>query len=496
MVLNRRKLALRATAAFAMSAIGLYAFGGEVAAVAQSAASAISQSDKATGAKAHPDLLAEFGGALTGPQASYVESIGKTIAVQSGLSNARGDFTVTLLNSPVNNAFAVPGGYVYVTRQLTALMNNEAELAGVLGHEVGHVAARHSAKRQQAAQRNSILGALGSVLSGAILGDSGFGQIGQRIFSQGSQLLTLKFSRSQELEADKLGITYLRRAGYDPRAMATVLESLARQNALEAQLRGNSSSAVPAWASTHPDPASRVRDAQRTAGAAAAGITNRDKFLAGISGLVYDDDPRQGIVDGRKFTHPELRLSFEAPRGFYLVNGTSSVAITGQSGKAQFGSGKFDGNLDRYVASVFASLSSSGQAAPAAQSLESTTVNGIPARYGVARAQTSSGAVDVAVFAYDLGGGKAYHFVTMSQAGGSGVFNTMFLSMRRINATEAGSLKPRKLSVVTVKAGDTVQSLSARMAYRDAPTERFLVLNGLQSGARLTPGQKVKLVTY
>jgi predicted Zn-dependent protease len=104
--------------------------------------------------------------------------------------------------------------------------------------------------------------------------------------------------------------------------------------------------------------------------------------------------------------------------------------------------------------------------------------------------------VDVAVFAYDFGGGKAYHFVTMTQAGNSGVFNGMFRSLRRINATEAGSLKPRKLSVVTVKAGDTVQSLSARMAYRDAPTERFLVLNGLQSGARLTPGQKVKLVTY
>jgi len=105
---------------------------------------AISQQDKETGAKAHPQLLAEFSGAQTGAQATYVESVGKTIALQSGLSNARDDFTVTLLNSPVNNAFAIPGGFVYVTRQLTTLMNSEAELAGVLGHEVGHVAARHS----------------------------------------------------------------------------------------------------------------------------------------------------------------------------------------------------------------------------------------------------------------------------------------------------------------------------------------------------------------
>ncbi len=490
---TRRKLALGS--ALALSTAGLAGFAGVAGPAGAQAVDSISASDKAQGAKANPELTAEFGGRLTGPQATYVESVGKTIALQSGLSNARSDFTVTLLNSPVNNAFAIPGGYIYVTRQLTALMNNEAELAGVLGHEVGHVAARHSNKRQKAAQRNSILGALGSVLSGAILGDSGFGRIGQQIFSQGSQLLTLRFSRTQELEADKLGITYLRRAGYDPRAMSTVLESLARQNALESQLRG-STSQTPEWASTHPDPASRVRDALVQAGANATGTTNRDKFLAGIDGLTYDDDPRQGIVDGRKFTHPELRLAFDAPEGFYLVNGAKSVSITGQSGKAEFSSASFNGNLDTYVANVFAGLTGSGQSGVRPESLESTTVNGLPARYGVATAQTNSGTMDVAVFAYDFGNGKAYHFVTITQAGGAGAFNTMFRSMRRITAAQAGSVKPRRLSVVTVKAGDTVRSLSSRMAYTDAPLDRFLVLNGLQQDARLTPGQKVKLVTY
>ncbi|MBY0393508.1 MAG: M48 family metalloprotease, partial [Novosphingobium sp.] len=224
---------------------------------AQGTVATISAADKAEGAKAHPQLLAEFGGAVTGPQAKYVEGVGKTIAFQSGLGNARSDFTVTLLNSPVNNAFAIPGGYVYVTRQLTALMNNEAELAGVLGHEVGHVAARHSQKRQSAATRNTIIGVLGSVLAGAVLGNSALGQLGQKIFSTGSQLLTLKYSRGQETEADSLGVTYLKRAGYDPRAMGTVLRSLAQQTALDAQLTG-STDKVPEWASTHPDPASRV----------------------------------------------------------------------------------------------------------------------------------------------------------------------------------------------------------------------------------------------
>lgn len=456
----------------------------------------ISQADKAQGAKAHPQLLEEFGGSVPGPQATYVSSVGKNIAVQSGLSNARGDFTVTLLNSPVNNAFAIPGGYVYVTRQLTALMNNEAELAGVLGHEVGHVAARHAAKRQQAAQRNQILGVLGSILSGVLLGDSSLGQLGQKLFSQGSQLLTLKYSRSQELEADKLGITYLKRAGYDPRAMGTVLESLARQNALEAQLRGGSANRVPEWASTHPDPASRVRGALTTAGANATGMTNRDAFLAGIDGLVYGDDPKQGVVDGSNFTHPVLRFAFQAPNGFYMVNGTRAVSINGQSGKAQFSGGALQGSLDTYIQSVFSSLTGSGQAKIVPSGIERTTVNGIPAAYGVARVQASNGSVDVVVFAYDFGGGQAYHFVTLSQVGGAGVFNPMFRSLRRISASEAGSVKPRLLDVVTVRSGDTVQSLAQRMAYNDAKLERFLVLNGLRTDSRLAAGQKVKIVTY
>lgn len=455
---------------------------------------AISAEDKAQGAKAHPELLQEFGGALTGPQASYVQQVGQRIAVQSGLSNTTGDFTVTLLNSPVNNAFAIPGGYVYVTRQLTALMNNEAELAGVLGHEVGHVAARHSAQRQKAAQRNQVIGLLGSILSGAVLGDNALGQLGQRVFSQGSQLLTLKFSRSQELQADQLGIAYLRKAGYDPRAMSTVLESLARQNALEAQLRGTGNQ-TPEWASTHPDPASRVRSALTYAGNGATGSTNRDVFLTRVDGLVYGDDPKQGVVDGRRFTHPTLRFGFEAPDGFFMVNGTSAVTISGSSGKAQFAGGRLNsGTLDAYVTRVFAGLSDSTRIAPA--SIERTTVNGIPAAYGAARVQTSSGMVDVIVFAYDFGDGQAYNFVTMAQAGGAEVFNPMFRSLRRISAADAGSVKPRVLRVTTVKAGDTVRSLAARMAYSDAAVDRFLVLNGLGADATLTPGQKVKLITY
>src|SRR5688500_1393576 len=197
---------------------------------AQKAGSAITPAEAQQGAQYHEQMLNEFGGAMTGAQADYVEYVGQHIAVQSGLANSESAFTVTLLNSSVDNAFAIPGGFVYVTRQLVTLMNNEAELAGVLGHEVGHVAARHSKSRQKAAQRNSILGAIGSILSGVLLGNSALGSLGQQVFSAAPQLLTAQYSRKQETEADGLGIRYLKGAGYDPRAMATVLQSLAAQN--------------------------------------------------------------------------------------------------------------------------------------------------------------------------------------------------------------------------------------------------------------------------
>ena len=457
---------------------------------------AISAKDKQEGAKYHPQLLQEFGGAVQGPQANYVTAVGRKIAVQSGLSNAQNDFTVTLLNSSVDNAFAIPGGYVYTTRQLVALMNNEAELAGVLGHEVGHVAARHSAKRQSTATRNQVIGVLGAVLSGVLLGNSQFGQLLQQGFMQGSQLLTLKFSRTQENEADRLGIEYLRRAGYDPRAMSTVLASLAAQNALSVRLMGSQENRVPEWASTHPDPAARVSTTLRLAGTNPGGVLNRDVFLNSITGLTYGDDPKEGIVDGRTFTHPVERFKFEAPQGFFMVNGTTAVSISGQSGKGQLTVAQFNGDLDAYVRSVFATIAQQNQVTITPGQIQRTTVNGIPAAFSVARVAQSSGAIDVTVFAYQMETNKAFHFMTLTQTGRSGVFDSMFTSMRRISATEAGSIKPRKLTVVTARSGDTLQSLAARMAYTDAALDRFLVLNGLNANSRIVAGQRVKLVTY
>ncbi len=456
------------------------------------ASAPITPQEAQMGAQYHPQFLAEFGGAMTGTHAQYVEQVGKNIAVQSGLGNARESFTVSLLNSPVHNAFAVPGGYIYTTRQLVTLMNNEAELAAVLGHEVGHVAARHSQRRQKAAQKNSLLGGGLAILSGLLLGDSGLGQTLSRGILQGSQLLTLKFSRKQELQADDLGIQYLSRAGYERRAMGTVLASLAAQNALDARLQGRNAG-VPEWASTHPDPASRVQSALAKAGAATGGVNNRDTFLARVDGLLYGDDPAQGLIEGSTFIHPELRLAFTAPQGFYMVNGTRAVSIQGQGGQAQMTTAAHNGNLETYVRQQFTALG--GQNANLApQQMERTTVNGLPAVYGTARVNNGQSQVDVVVFAYEFARDRAYHFMVIAPAGRAATFNPMFQSMRRITPSEAGGVVAKKLQVVTVGRGDTVASLAQRMAYPSAQEERFRVLNALSGSATLTPGQKVKLV--
>ena len=455
------------------------------------AGSPITAAEAAQGKEYHPQFLAEFGGAMTGSQAAYVEQIGTNVAVQSGLGNTRSDYTVTLLNSSLDNAFAVPGGYIYITRQLVDLMNNEAELAAVLGHEVGHVSARHSARRQETAQRNQLLGILGQILSGAVFGNSALGQLGQQIAGTAPQLATLSYSRNQEIEADQLGVSYLKEAGYDPKAMATVLRSLAAQNALETQLQGRDHT-TPEWASTHPDPAGRVQNALSLAGGG-TGVTNRDTFLSRIDGLMYGDDPKQGVIEGRAFIHPDFRLTFSAPQGFYLLNGAEAVSINGETGRAQLTTAPHNGNLSSYVSGVFQRLGGS-QAQVQPQSIQTTTVNGLPAAYGVARVSNGQQSVDVAVFAYEFSNSQAFHFVAITPAGQSGVFNSMFQSMRRISAAEAAQVIPRRIDVVTAQRGDTVATLAGRMAYTTAQEQRFRVLNGLSGSEGLVAGQKYKIV--
>ena len=449
-------------------------------------------------AKQHPEIIAEFGGAETGPRAAYVEGVGRRVAAYSGTANAGQAYRFTTLNSAVENAFAVPGGYVYITRQLMGIMNDEAELAFVVGHETGHIAANHAQARKSAAQNNSILGVLGAVL-GAVVGNNAFGGLISQGAQQFSKLRTLSFSRNQEYQADVLGIRYIAQAGYDPNASATMLAQLARSTALETRIQGDSNRSTPEWASSHPLSQNRVTQATQTARQAAragTGLRNRDAFLAQLDGVMIDDDPAQGVIEGRSFIHPDLRLQFMVPTGYLMQNGTTAVTIQGSAGQAQFSGGRFTGDMQAYIAQVIQQLTG-GRTQIQLGPIEQTQVNGIPATYVVGRANASSGAVDVGVFAYQWDRDTAYHFVTLTRAGqGLTPFASMINSLRRISNAEAAAIRPRMIDVVNVGRGDTMQSLAARMAYRDYQMDRFLALNGLASGSRLLPGQKVKLVVY
>lgn len=440
-------------------------------------------------AQQHPEIVAEFGGTVSPARQSYVAGVGNRVAVHSGIAPQAYRFTA--LNAPVLNAFAVPGGHIYITRQLMGLMNDEAELASVLGHEVGHVAANHAGGRQQQGLWSQILSVGAAILTGS-------SQIGQWV-SQVSQLRLLSYSRNQEFQADELGMRYMTRAGYDPNGAVTLLAALGAAEALNMRASGRADQrTTPSWARTHPLSADRVARANRNAratGAAGRGVRNRDQYLAVVDGLVVDDDPAQGVIDGREFRHPDLRLRFSVPQGYTMQNGTRAVSITGSNGQAQFTTGRFNGDLGTYIAQAFQALG--GQTSIPFAQPRATTINGIPAAYSMARVNTQKGQVDVSIMAYRWDQDTAYHFAMITPAGaGMGPFQAMVQSLSRLSAAEASAIRPRVVDVVTVRAGDTPQSLAGRMAYRDLQLERFLTLNGLPAGARLTPGQKVKLVVY
>lgn len=448
-----------------------------------------SQGESAQGAQANAQILQQFGGAFPGRQAAYVTQVGRRIAVQSG-TDPQSAYTVTLLNSNVMNAFALPGGYVYVTRQLLATMNDEAELAFVLGHEVGHVAARHSQKRQG----RSTLTSLGSLLLGAITKSSQIANLA----GQAGQFIVLGYSRGQEYAADALGVQYLARAGYDPAAGADMLAALGGETALDARIKGRAENTKPSWASSHPLNADRVRRAQALAQQtrpAAPASRNRDAFLNAIDGMLIDDDPRQGLVDGRSFRHPDLRLGFEAPAGYAIVNGSDAVTVQGSGGQATFARGQ-GGDLDGEIDRVFRALGG-GQTQINYSQPQRTTVNGLEAATAQAQANTQSGAVDVTVVAVRWPDNRIYNFTTITRAGsGVGPFGPMIGSLHRLSDREIAGIRPRRVQVVTVRPGDTVAKLAARMDYPDYRQERFLALNALSATAPLRPGYRVKIVTY
>jgi predicted Zn-dependent protease len=435
----------------------------------------------------HAQMAEAYGGVYSGPLSAYVSQVGARVADAAGRRNC----VFTVLNNDAVNAFAAPPGcYIFVTRGLLALANTEDELAAVLGHEVGHVAARHAERRQS----RSTIASLGALVLGAVTKSQSLAQLAGGF----AQLNILSYSREQEYEADQLGIRYLSRTGYHPEALGAILSGLQAQDQLEARTRGRQEASVPEWARTHPLTEARVARALQQARQVPppAPPAGADPYLARIDGLLYGDDPEQGLIDGRSFAHPRLGIAFAAPAGFALTNSPRAVRIEGPSGlKGEFSAGALRGDLEEYAVGVARRVA--GQTPIRLGRVERRRINGLESVLVPALAQTANGAlVELTVVAYAVDRDSAYHFVTLAPRGQSAAFDPLFDSFRRLPPQEASRLRPRRIEVVTVRAGETVDTLARRMAYTDYPEERLRVLNGLGRDEPVRPGQRIKLVVY
>jgi predicted Zn-dependent protease len=440
------------------------------------------------GYQEHQKIVPQFGGAYADPAiGAYVTGIGDLLARTSEIPDQK--FTFTVLDTPMVNAFALPGGYVYITRGLLALADNEAEVAGVLAHEIGHVTARHSAERYGQTMAAGILGmGLGIVLGGPVTD----------LYGAVAGVALRSYSREQEYESDLLGVRYMSRAGYDPGAMATFLTKLLAHGRLEAELRGQAGKADAFdIMQTHPRTADRIARAIAEAGTktVAEPMTARAIYLGKVDGLLYGDDPEQGFVRGRRFLHPEARFAFEVPSGFRLFNGMERVRAQGPEGAVIV----FDRAKKPSPAPMTAYLTQVWAEGVDLRGVERLTINGMEAATGHTRMNARRGPVDVRLVAIRYDAANIYRmlFLTPPEATGplQRTLRETTYSFRKLGAAEAAALKPLRLQIHRVRPGESAATLAERMPFEDYRLRRFLVLNGLAQGAPLAVGQKVKVVT-
>ncbi len=449
-----------------------------------------------TGRKLHPQILAEMGGADGNKAlARYVDSIGQLLARTSERTDLK--YTFTVIDSDIVNAFAIPGGYIYVSRGLLALADDEAELAGVLAHELGHITALHHARRrgQTLIANVGLLAAgvlAGAVAPGAERGIMGLGQ-------HAATGVLRSFSRENEYEADDLGIRYLSRAGYDPQAMARFLAKLRAHSRLEAIIAGRAPDSIDRfdYLATHPAPRARVTRASAKAKRVKVRqpMSARDIYLDKIDGIVYGESPAQGFARGRDFIHPDLRFRFRAPEGFRLHNAPAAVTAEGPGDSLIV----FDLERNAGRRGTYFYLTSVWAKGARLERVRNITVNGLKGAEGFTRINTRRGVVDLRLVAIRGQRDGIFRLMFLSPPGRTARlrrgFEATIASFRRIGSAEAASVKPRRLKIVRVRRGETQRTMARRMADAERPLERFRVLNGIGPRDRLRPGQRVKIVT-
>ena len=410
----------------------------------------------------------------------YVAGIGKRMAAKSERPNLPWEFHV--VNDAAVNAFALPGGFIFVTRGLLAYMNNEAELASVLGHEIGHVTARHSVQQISKAQLATLGLGLGSILSSDIAQFAG-------LASQGLGVLFLKYGRDAENQADQLGFKYALGLNYDVREMANVFQTLGRAS-------GGGEGRLPEWLSTHPNPENRVArtlerlDTLHTSLANA--VVNREQYLEHIKGLTFGDDPRQGFFEGTTFYHPDMRFQVHFPEGWKTQNTPAAVVAVSPQEDAIIQLALAGNTPPREAASKF--LSQEG-IQPGQGSTQ--TINGNPAATSYFQAQTQQGVIEglVAFVAY---GGRTFALLGYTPQGKLGTYDDelrrTISSFDQLRNSAALSVQPAKLELVKLP-----REMTLAQFYQTYPStasiEELAIINELEGPESVIPrGRIVKRV--
>ena len=445
----------------------------------------------AMGQQSDPSIVAQFGLYQDETLQSFIDEKGQEMAVVSHRPNLKYEFKI--LDSPVINAFAVPGGYVYFTRGIMAHFNNEAEFAGVLGHEIGHITARHSVKQYT----NSMLAQLG-LIAGIIIKPE-FAQY-LDVASQGLQLLFLKFGRDDESQSDQLGVEYSTRVNYDAHEMAGFFETLNR-------LSGGPEGRIPTFMSTHPDPADREVKVRQMAGEWQTELgknrsnlkVNRNSYLQMLEGLVYGEDPRQGYVEGNVFYHPELRFQYPIPAGWRTNNTPIQVQMAPEDGKALMVL-----RLSQEQTLATAAQKAAEQLKMNVIQSQQTRINGLEAIVTTADQQLDpntpaqqqtpvrirSGYIKYDGLIYELHGLSA----TADFPTYEGLIDGTISGFKELNDAAKINKKPERIALKTVQSN---MSLGAFFNQNGVPQDRheeFAVLNSMTLDAQVSKGTMIKLI--
>jgi predicted Zn-dependent protease len=402
-------------------------------------------------------------------------------------------YHVKILDSPVVNAFAVPGGYIYFTRGILAQFNNEAELIGVLGHEMGHITARHSVSRQS----KQTLGTL--LLIGGMLASEEFASYAQYAM-QGMQLLFLKFSRDDERQADQLGVAYASQVGYDARQMAEFFNVLKKMSMPDEQ------GGVPTFLSTHPSPADRYdavrQDAIKWQDSLKmdAYMVNADSYLQMIDGIVYGEDPRQGFVEGNTFYHPDLKFRFSYPAGWKFENLTSQVNMAPADGKALMVFTLAEGaSLDEAASTSLQQLDLKPQ------ETFRTTINYMPAIMALTRqahkdqatGQEQANMIISCFIDYD---NDYYVFHGVTAEADYNTYKELFMtgmgSFSVLTDPSKLNKQPVRIQVKRVQQTGTLTEALRYFGVQQDQMQELALLNNLELTDRVQPGKLIKITGY